>query len=123
GFAFGGRDSARPRYHCAVGYRLTGRPRRGVPPVMNDQLTYERALELLDQKLKVLEDGDLSLDAALSVADEARTYLKICEQRPEEARKRIEVRPEASGTEEGRGERSATASLGSVGTASAWARA
>jgi exodeoxyribonuclease VII small subunit len=69
---------------------------------MNDELTYERALELLDQKLKVLEDGDLSLDAALSVVDEARTYLKICEQRLEEARKRIEVRPEASGAEEGR---------------------
>jgi exodeoxyribonuclease VII small subunit len=69
---------------------------------MNDELTYERALELLDQKLKVLEDGDLSLDAALSVVDEARTYLKICEQRLEEARKRIEVRPEASGPEEGR---------------------
>ena len=69
---------------------------------MNDELTYERALELLDQKLKVLEDGDLSLDAALSVVDEARTYLKICEQRLEEARKRIEVRPEASGPEEER---------------------
>lgn len=69
---------------------------------MNQQLSYERALELLDQKLKALEDGDLSLDDALSVVDEARTYLKICEQRLEEARKRIEVRPEAGGGENGR---------------------
>lgn len=69
---------------------------------MNQELTYERALELLDQKLKALEDGDLSLDDALSVVDEARTYLKICEQRLEEARKRIEVRPEAGGAEDGR---------------------
>ena len=68
---------------------------------MNQELSYERALELLDQKLKVLEDGDLSLDDALSVVDEARTYLKICEQRLEEARKRIEVRPEAGGTGDG----------------------
>ncbi len=67
---------------------------------MNADLTYEQALELLDRKLKSLEDGDLSLDDALSVVDEARTYLRICEQRLEEARRRIEVRPEA--TEEAR---------------------
>jgi len=67
---------------------------------VNADLTYEQALELLDRKLKSLEDGDLSLDDALSVVDEARTYLRICEQRLEEARRRIEVRPEA--TEEAR---------------------
>lgn len=66
---------------------------------MNQDISYERALELLDQKLKALEDGDLSLDEALTVVDEARTYLKICEQRLEEARKRIEVRPEGTGAE------------------------
>lgn len=69
---------------------------------MNDELSYERALELLDEKLKLLEDGDLSLDAALAAVDEARAYLKICEQRLEEARKRIEVRPEVAGGEDGR---------------------
>lgn len=69
---------------------------------MNDQLTYEQALELLDRKLKALEDGDLSLDDALTVVDEARTYLRICEQRLEEARKRIEVRPEGAPAEEAR---------------------
>jgi exodeoxyribonuclease VII small subunit len=61
---------------------------------MNEQLTYERALELLDTKLKALEDGDLSLDEALKVVDEARTYLRVCTERLEEARRRIEVRPE-----------------------------
>jgi exodeoxyribonuclease VII small subunit len=63
---------------------------------LNEELTYEKALELLDQKLKALEEGDLSLDQALSVVDEARAYLKVCEQRLEEARRRIEVRPEDS---------------------------
>jgi exodeoxyribonuclease VII small subunit len=66
------------------------------------ELTYEQALELLDRKLKALEDGDLSLDDALSVVDEARTYLRICEQRLGEARKRIEVRPEGVAAEEAR---------------------
>ena len=59
-------------------------------------LSYERALELLDQKLKALEDGDLALDDALEIVDEARGYLRICEQRLEEARRRIEVRPETA---------------------------
>ena len=69
---------------------------------MSEQLTYEQALELLDRKLKVLEDGDLSLDDALAVVDEARTYLRVAEQRLEEARKRIEVRPEGAGMDEQR---------------------
>jgi exodeoxyribonuclease VII small subunit len=63
---------------------------------VTDELTYEQALELLDRRLKRLEDGDLSLDEALTVVDEARTYLRVCEQRLEEARKRIEVRPEVA---------------------------
>jgi exodeoxyribonuclease VII small subunit len=62
---------------------------------LSQELTYERALELLDQKLKALEDGDLTLDEALAAVDEARTYLRVCHERLEEARKRIEVRPEA----------------------------
>jgi len=61
---------------------------------MSDQLTYEQALEKLDEKLKVLEDGDLSLEEALKAVDEARVYLKICTERLEAARKKIEVRPD-----------------------------
>lgn len=62
---------------------------------MTEDLSYERALELLDQKLKSLEDGNLSLDDALAAVDEARRYLLICQARLDEANKRIEVRPEA----------------------------
>ena len=61
---------------------------------MSQDLTYEQALEKLDQKLKLLEDGDLSLDAAIAAVDEARIYLKICTERLEAARKKIEVRGE-----------------------------
>jgi exodeoxyribonuclease VII small subunit len=63
---------------------------------MSEQLTYEQALELLDQKLKELEDGDLPLDQALKAVDEARTYLKICQERLDAARQKIEVRAEPS---------------------------
>jgi exodeoxyribonuclease VII small subunit len=64
---------------------------------MSQELTYEQALEKLDEKLKLLEDGDLGLEEALKAVDEARVYLRICTDRLEVARKKIEVRadPEA----------------------------
>ncbi len=61
---------------------------------MTEELTYEQALQKLDEKLKLLEDGDLSLEAALAAVDEARVYLKVCTERLEAARRKIEVRPE-----------------------------
>ncbi len=61
---------------------------------MTEELTYEQALEKLDQQLKLLEDGDLSLEEALKAVDEARIYLKICTERLEAAKKKIDVRPD-----------------------------
>ena len=61
---------------------------------MSQELTYEQALEKLDEKLKVLEDGELGLEEALKAVDEARIYLKICTDRLEVARKKIEIRAE-----------------------------
>jgi exodeoxyribonuclease VII small subunit len=63
---------------------------------MTEDLTYEQALERLDQQLKLLEDGDLPLDQALKAVDEARKYLKICQDRLDAARQKIEVRAETS---------------------------
>jgi exodeoxyribonuclease VII small subunit len=66
---------------------------------LSQELTYEQALEKLDNQLRLLEDGNLSLEDALKAVDEARVYLKICTDRLEAARKRIEVRGEAEPTE------------------------
>lgn len=66
---------------------------------MSQDLTYEQALEKLDEQLKLLEDGNLSLDDALKAVDEARVYLKICTDRLEAARKKIEVRGESEPNE------------------------
>jgi exodeoxyribonuclease VII small subunit len=66
---------------------------------VTEELSYEQALEKLDEKLKLLEDGDLSLEAALKAVDEARVYLKVCTERLEAARKKIEVRPDTETTE------------------------
>ena len=66
---------------------------------MTEELTYEQALEKLDEKLKLLEDGDLSLEDALRAVDDARVYLKVCTERLEAARKKIEVRAEPEAAE------------------------
>ena len=66
---------------------------------MSTELTYEQALEKLDEKLKLLEDGDLSLEDALKAVDEARVYLKICTERLEAARHKIEIRAEPEAAE------------------------
>jgi exodeoxyribonuclease VII small subunit len=66
---------------------------------VTEELTYEQALEKLDEKLKLLEDGDLSLEDALKAVDDARVYLKVCTERLEAARKKIEVRAEPEAAE------------------------
>ena len=66
---------------------------------MSQELSYEAALEKLDNQLRLLEDGNLSLEDALKAVDEARVYLKICTERLEAARKRIDVRAETEATE------------------------
>jgi exodeoxyribonuclease VII small subunit len=66
---------------------------------VSQDLTYEQALEKLDEQLKLLEEGNLSLEGALKAVDDARIYLKICTERLEAARKKIEVRGEGEATE------------------------
>ena len=66
---------------------------------MTGELTYEQALEKLDEKLKLLEDGELGLEDALKAVDEARVYLKVCTERLEAARKKIEIRAEPETSE------------------------
>jgi exodeoxyribonuclease VII small subunit len=66
---------------------------------MNEQLTYEQALEKLDEQLKLIEDGNLGLEEALKAVDEARLYLQICTERLEAARRKIEVRGESETNE------------------------
>ncbi len=58
-----------------------------------EELPYERALELFDERLQALENGNLSLEDALKAVDEARVYLRVCEMRLGEAKSRIEVQP------------------------------
>ena len=62
---------------------------------MSVELTYEQALEQLDRRMRALEDGSLSLEDSLKAYDEAREYLRLCQEKLDAAKRRIEVRGEA----------------------------
>ena len=65
---------------------------------MSEELTYEQAIERLEETLKKMESDKLSLDDAVKAAEDAQRYLRICAQRLDEARKKIEVRAEPEAT-------------------------
>jgi len=56
-------------------------------------LTYEQALAQLDDTLRALEEGKLSLEDAIAAVARGRDYLQLCERKLEEARQRIESLP------------------------------
>ncbi|HKW71743.1 MAG TPA: exodeoxyribonuclease VII small subunit [Candidatus Dormibacteraeota bacterium] len=63
------------------------------------ELTYEQAMDRLEETLKKMESDKLSLDEAVKAAEDAQRYFRICVQRLEEARKKIEVRADSDSTE------------------------
>ena len=59
-------------------------------------VTYEQSLDSLDATLRSLEEGDLSLEDALKAVELARVHLRACQAKLEEAKRRIDVRPEST---------------------------
>ena len=59
----------------------------------DQSLTYEQALARLDETLRALEEGKLSLEEAIAAVARGREYLQLCERKLEEARQRIERLP------------------------------
>ena len=60
---------------------------------LDPSLTYEQALAQLDETLRALEEGKLSLEEAIAAVARGRDYLGLCERKLEEARQRIESLP------------------------------
>lgn len=58
------------------------------------EITYEQAVEKLDEKLKLLEEGNLSLEDTVKVADEAAGYFRLATRLLESFKRKVEVRPE-----------------------------
>ena len=60
---------------------------------LDQTLTYEQALARLDETLRALEEGKLSLEEAIAAVARGREYLDLCERKLNEARQRIESLP------------------------------
>ena len=60
---------------------------------LDQALTYEQALARLDETLRALEEGKLSLEEAIAAVARGREYLQLCERKLDEARQRIESLP------------------------------
>jgi exodeoxyribonuclease VII small subunit len=58
-----------------------------------EQLSYEQALARLDETLRTLEDGKISLEEAIAAVARGREYLQLCQSKLDEARQRIESLP------------------------------
>jgi exodeoxyribonuclease VII small subunit len=56
-------------------------------------LTYEDALARLDDVLRSLEDGKLTLEETIAAVARGREYLQLCQDKLEEARRKIESLP------------------------------
>lgn len=64
---------------------------------MEQKLTFEQALQRLEQVVRELENGDLSLDAALALFQEGVTLARSCSGQLDQAEARIEKLLEQNG--------------------------
>jgi exodeoxyribonuclease VII small subunit len=60
---------------------------------IDQSLTYEQALAQVDETLRALEGGKLTLEEAIAAVARGREYLQFCERKLEEARQKIESLP------------------------------
>lgn len=57
------------------------------------ELSYEAALARLDEVLRSLEEGKLTLEQTIAAVAQGRQYLQLCQAKLEEARQKIETMP------------------------------
>ena len=62
---------------------------------MEKKLKFEEALEKLEEKVKLLESGNITLDASLLAFEEAVALVRVCNERLSEAERRVRMLTEA----------------------------
>ena len=58
---------------------------------MENNLKFEEALERLEEKVKLLESGNIPLDASLAAFEEAVALVRVCNERLTEAERRVRM--------------------------------
>ena len=56
------------------------------------KLTYEQAQEEAEKCMEALEGSTLGLEEALAMVERGRAYLRVCGEKLEQAKQRLEVR-------------------------------
>ena len=58
---------------------------------MKKEMKFEEALLLLEEKVRLLESGNMSLDESIDAFEEAIKLVKICNDRLENAERRVRM--------------------------------
>ena len=58
---------------------------------MEKNIKFEEALEKLEEKVKLLESGNIPLDASLLAFEEAVRLVRVCNERLTEAERRVRL--------------------------------
>lgn len=64
---------------------------------MKKNIKFEEALEMLEEKVRLLESGNIALDASLLAFEEAVALVRICNERLSEAERRVRMLTEGEG--------------------------
>ena len=70
---------------------------------MDEDVTYETALSRLEEAVRHLEKGDLTLEASLKAFEDGIKWSRICEAKLREAKGKVEVLIKNAGGEEIKG--------------------
>lgn len=63
---------------------------------MSSKISFEAAMEKLEQQVRRLESGSITLDEALSSFEEAVKLVKICNEKLDTAERKIRILTESS---------------------------
>jgi exodeoxyribonuclease VII small subunit len=58
---------------------------------MENNIKFETALESLEEKVRLLESGNISLDESLKAFEEAVALVRVCNDRLAEAERRVRI--------------------------------
>ena len=58
---------------------------------MKEKIKFEEAMKLLEDAVRLLESGTLSLDESISKYEEAVKYIRICNESLEKAEQKVKI--------------------------------
>lgn len=63
---------------------------------MKNNIKFEEALSLLEEKVRLLESGNMSLDESLAAYEEAISLVRLCNEKLESAEAKVRILTESA---------------------------